>query len=91
MSGIEGTPLEPVYCPFNGRYRMTYNINDGRESTQECPQPTSTLSNCPRGNALIMAMQRCSFGDFSEWVDFRESNRRVGTGDFSEWGEWGLQ
>ncbi|XP_042887996.1 uncharacterized protein LOC122263573 [Penaeus japonicus] len=63
---IEGQALDPVYCPLNGRFRMTYNINDGRESATECPEPTSTLANCPRGNAFTMDLHRCSFGDFSK-------------------------
>ncbi|XP_069943060.1 uncharacterized protein [Cherax quadricarinatus] len=62
----EGQALEPVYCPLDGRFHLTYNINDGRESATECPEPSSTLANCPRGNAFTMEFHRCKFGDFSK-------------------------
>ncbi|XP_042243526.1 uncharacterized protein LOC121880402 [Homarus americanus] len=62
----EGQPLDPVYCPVDGRYHITYNINDGLESATECPEPSSTLANCPRGNTFTMNFHRCKFGDFSK-------------------------
>lgn len=63
---IEGQPLEPVYCPLDGRFHLTYNIDDGRESATECPEPSSTLANCPSGNAFTMNFHRCKFSDFSK-------------------------
>nr|XP_045585186.1 uncharacterized protein LOC123747194 [Procambarus clarkii] len=62
----EGQALEPVYCPLDGRFHLTYNINDGRESATECPEPSSTLANCPTGNSFTMDFHKCKFGDFSK-------------------------
>ena len=50
-----------MYCPFNGRFNFIYNVNDGSESTTECPDPVSELDNCPSGSALNLRFRRCSF------------------------------
>ncbi|KAK8381580.1 hypothetical protein O3P69_018578 [Scylla paramamosain] len=63
---LEGETLDAVYCPLNGRYKFTYNINDGRESAMECPQPTSSIANCPTGNSFAVQFHRCTFADFSK-------------------------
>ncbi|XP_063596545.1 uncharacterized protein LOC134773284 [Penaeus indicus] len=55
--------IDRVFCPINGRYRFTYDVNDGTESTVECPEPSSELSNCPKGSQLQLRFRRCSFGE----------------------------
>ncbi|KAK7056584.1 hypothetical protein SK128_000487, partial [Halocaridina rubra] len=55
--------IDQVFCPINGRYRFTYDVNDGTESSIECPEPSSELSNCPKGSRLQLRFRRCSFGE----------------------------
>nr|XP_045585367.1 uncharacterized protein LOC123747308 [Procambarus clarkii] len=55
--------IDRVFCPINGRFRLTYDVNDGTESAVECPEPTSELSNCPKGSELQLRFRRCSFGE----------------------------
>ncbi|XP_018022675.1 uncharacterized protein LOC108678720 isoform X2 [Hyalella azteca] len=59
---FEGT-IERVFCPINGAYDFTYDVNDGLETVNECPQSTSALQNCPRGSELSLNFQRCTFSD----------------------------
>ncbi|CAL4137486.1 unnamed protein product, partial [Meganyctiphanes norvegica] len=66
---IEGQPLEPAYCPIDGRFQFTFNKNDGTEGMTECPEPTSSISNCPAGNHLNLHFKRCTFGDFSKHLE----------------------
>ncbi|ROT66766.1 hypothetical protein C7M84_015192 [Penaeus vannamei] len=65
-----GRLIDRVFCPINGRYRFTYDVNDGTESTVECPEPSSELSNCPKGSQFQVVragvygkFRRCSFGE----------------------------
>lgn len=44
--------IDRVFCPISGRYSFTYDVNDGTESSVECPEATSELSNCPKGSEL---------------------------------------
>ncbi|KAG7157070.1 hypothetical protein Hamer_G019296 [Homarus americanus] len=55
--------IDRVFCPISGRFRFTYDVNDGTESSVECPDPTSELSNCPMGSELQLRFRRCSFGE----------------------------
>ncbi|CAL4076482.1 unnamed protein product [Meganyctiphanes norvegica] len=55
--------IDREFCPINGRYRYTYNVNDGTENAIECPEPTSEVSNCPRGSQLQLRFRRCTFGE----------------------------
>ncbi|KAK8745085.1 hypothetical protein OTU49_000454 [Cherax quadricarinatus] len=57
--------IDRVFCPINGRFRFTYDVNDGTESSVECPEATSELSNCPRGSELQLRFRRCSFGELN--------------------------
>ncbi|XP_071516653.1 uncharacterized protein [Panulirus ornatus] len=57
--------IDRVFCPISGRYRFTYDVNDGTESSVECPDPTSELSNCPKGSELQLRFRRCSFGELN--------------------------
>lgn len=55
--------IDRVFCPINGRYRFTYDVNDGTENSIECPEPSSELSNCPKGSQLQLRFRRCTFGE----------------------------
>ncbi|XP_045116252.1 uncharacterized protein LOC123507441 isoform X3 [Portunus trituberculatus] len=57
--------IDRVFCPINGRFHFTYDVNDGTESSVECPEPSSELSNCPRGSELQLRFRRCSFGELN--------------------------
>ncbi|XP_076029973.1 uncharacterized protein LOC143018485 [Oratosquilla oratoria] len=54
--------IDRIHCPIDGRYRFTYNLNDGTEDTVECPEPFSQVANCPHGSQLQLSFRRCSFG-----------------------------
>ena len=67
------SPPPAVYCPINGRYGFTYNLDESSSTSasaetaaSECPAPTSRLSNCPMGNKLTLQFKRCSFQDFEK-------------------------
>lgn len=58
---LDGEDVIKEYCPISGRFDFTYNVNDGLENKQECPNSVSELNNCPSGNALNVRFKSCSF------------------------------
>ncbi|GFG31845.1 hypothetical protein Cfor_02655 [Coptotermes formosanus] len=76
---LGGEEVKRVYCPFNGRFNFIYNVNDGSESTTECPDPVSELDNCPSGSALNLRFRRCSFENRD--VTFQCLGQWAGPGD----------
>ncbi|XP_048511190.1 uncharacterized protein LOC105687286 isoform X2 [Athalia rosae] len=58
---IAGLPIRNEYCPIEGRYHFTYNINDGSEEKIECNTFSSDFDNCPDGSVLHLKFKRCSF------------------------------
>ncbi|XP_037050218.1 uncharacterized protein LOC119084372 isoform X1 [Bradysia coprophila] len=58
---FDGQDIRREYCPINGRYKLTYNVDDGLEDKIECPQPDSVLDNCPSGSAMNLRFRKCSF------------------------------
>lgn len=47
-----------MFCPINGRYKITYTANSGQI---QCNRSSSELSNCPKGNELQVRFQNCAF------------------------------
>lgn len=69
---FDGQDIRREYCPINGRYKLTYNVDDGLEDKIECPQPDSVLDNCPSGSAMNLRFRKCSFenhGNFTTIFD----------------------
>ncbi|KAJ6634781.1 hypothetical protein Bhyg_13360 [Pseudolycoriella hygida] len=58
---FDGQDIRREYCPINGRYKLTYNVDDGLEDKIECPEPDSILDNCPSGSAMNLRFRKCSF------------------------------
>ncbi|KAK3910670.1 Elongation factor 4 [Frankliniella fusca] len=65
---LDGEDVIKEYCPISGRFDFTYNVNDGLENKQECPNSVSELNNCPNGNALNVRFKSCSFENHSEYT-----------------------
>lgn len=58
---FDGQDIHREYCPINGRYSFTYNIDDGNEDRVECSGNYSELDNCPSGSAINLRFRKCSF------------------------------
>lgn len=65
---FDGSDIRREYCPINGRYKLTYNVDDGLEDKMECPQPDSELDNCPSGSAMNLRFRKCSFENHGAFV-----------------------
>uniref|UniRef100_T1JPT2 Uncharacterized protein n=1 Tax=Tetranychus urticae TaxID=32264 RepID=T1JPT2_TETUR len=48
--------IEKVFCPINGRYKLTYTTNNGQD---QCTSSPSDISNCPKGNVLSARFRKC--------------------------------
>lgn len=66
---FDGQDIRREYCPINGRYKLTYNVDDGLEDKIECPQPDSVLDNCPSGSAMNLRFRKCSFENHGKLED----------------------
>ncbi|XP_062556321.1 uncharacterized protein LOC134221144 [Armigeres subalbatus] len=69
------------YCPIHGRYKLTYNIDNGTEDRVECESPESEVDNCPSGSALNLRFRNCAFHDqevtfecLGHWRGLRKQN-----------------
>ncbi|XP_029723594.2 uncharacterized protein LOC109404186 [Aedes albopictus] len=69
------------YCPIHGRYKLTYNIDNGTEDRVECESPESEVDNCPSGSALNLRFRNCAFHDqevtfecLGHWRGLRNQN-----------------
>lgn len=60
-SDADGQEIRKQYCPINGRFKLTYNVDDGMEDKIECPNPDSELDTCPSGSAMNLRFKKCSF------------------------------
>lgn len=67
---FDGQDIRREYCPINGRYKLTYNVDDGLEDKIECPQPDSVLDNCPSGSAMNLRFRKCSFENHGKFTEF---------------------
>ncbi|KAF4525297.1 hypothetical protein B566_EDAN014818 [Ephemera danica] len=56
-----GEDIRKEYCPFNGHYKFTYNLNEGSENKFECSDFTSEMDSCPSASALNLRFRKCSF------------------------------
>lgn len=67
--GVGGEPIRDEYCPFAGKYRFKYSVNNdydilennGNNLKDECTSFSSELDNCPVGSHLHLEFNKCSF------------------------------
>ncbi|XP_046485659.1 uncharacterized protein [Neodiprion pinetum] len=71
-----GQPIRNEYCPIEGRYHFTYNINDGSEEKIECNTFSSDFGNCPDGSVFHLKFKRCSFENLGR-DDFISLSRKA--------------
>ncbi|XP_039449210.1 uncharacterized protein LOC120428283 [Culex pipiens pallens] len=76
-----GNEVRQEYCPIHGRYRLTYNIDNGTEDRVECESQDSEVDNCPSGSALNLRFRNCAFRDqevtfecLGHWRGLRQQN-----------------
>ena len=56
-------PINQEYCPIHGRYKFTYNFDNGTEDMIECSSQDSELDSCPSGSSLNLRFKNCAFAD----------------------------
>ncbi|XP_055545949.1 uncharacterized protein LOC129730552 [Wyeomyia smithii] len=76
-----GDEVRQEYCPIHGRYKLTYNIDNGTEDQVECESQESEVDNCPSGSALNLRFRNCAFRDqevtfecLGHWRGLRNQN-----------------
>lgn len=69
LSEYNGDDIRREYCPINGRYRLSYSIDDGMSEPIECSAKISEMDNCPSGSAMNLRFRQCTFKDYETTLE----------------------
>lgn len=75
-----GNEIQRQYCPINGRYHVSYSIDDGSDPIG-CDGQDSEIDNCPSGSAINIRFRKCTFENYEttleclgNWKGYGEQN-----------------
>lgn len=65
----DGNDIQRQYCPFNGRYKVSYSIDDGSSDPIACDGEDSEIDNCPSNSAINIRFRKCTFDNYETTLE----------------------
>lgn len=77
-----GNDIQRQYCPFDGRYKVSYSIDDGTTEPIACDGEDSEIDNCPSGSAINIRFRKCTFPNYETTLECLGSWKGYGDQNF---------